>query len=191
MKAWTWAFYFAIASQGVQAQSATPADTHDAYHQQPPAALPFSKTGVAVREKRKQGVSPDYARQWRDAMTLGDEGDTAEADGALTAVMAHREFVALSASEQRATRSRAGWMAIATGNLEHARKLLQHALEAGSDNLDDYYLLAQVEAELGRADAAADYLAPLAERWPSFQVGRSPTMAERTAVSISAGPMPA
>lgn len=166
MKAWTWAFYLAIASQGVQAQSSMPADTHDAYHQQPPAASPFGKTGVAVREKSKQGVSPGYARQWRDAIALGDEGDTTEADGALAAVMAHREFVALSASEQRATWSRAAWMAVRLGDHARARRLATRSIDAGSDDPDDVYLLAQLDSRDGDKAGAARRLRDLATRWP-------------------------
>lgn len=166
MKAWTWAFYLAIASQGAQAQSATPADTHDAYHQQPPVASPFGKTGVVVREKRKQGVSPDYARQWRDAMALGDEGDTAAADGALTAAMAHREFVALSTGEQRATWSRAAWTAVRLGDHARARHLATRSIDAGSDDPDDVYLLAQLDSRDGDKAGAARRLRDLATRWP-------------------------
>ncbi|MBD9471114.1 tetratricopeptide repeat protein [Pseudoxanthomonas sp. PXM01] len=166
MKAWMWTACLLAASQGLCAQSAAPVDGHDAHHQQPPAAISLGKTGPSLHEKRKQGVAPAYARQWRDAMALGDNGDAADADRALATVMARPEFAVLSADEQRATWSRAGWMAIATGNMEHARTLLRQALEAGSDNLDDYYLLAQVEAELGHADAAAHSLTQLAERWP-------------------------
>jgi len=166
MKSWMCTACLLAASQGLWAQSAAPVDGHDAYHQQPPAAARLGKASPMPHEKRKQGVTPAYARQWRDALALGDRDDAADADRALAKVMAHREFGKLSAAEQRAILSRAGWMAIVNSNLEYARKLLRHALEAGSDNLDDYYLLARVEADLGRADAAADCLTQLAERWP-------------------------
>jgi hypothetical protein len=62
MKAWMWAACLLMAPSVLWAQSAAPTGAHDAYHQQPPAASPFGKAGPALREKRKQGVSPAATR---------------------------------------------------------------------------------------------------------------------------------
>ncbi|MBD9480281.1 hypothetical protein [Pseudoxanthomonas sp. PXM02] len=166
MKAWMWAICLLATTQGVAAQSATPVDSHDAHHQQPPAAASLGKTGPALREKRKQGVSPAYARQWRDAMALGDQDDVAAADRALAQVMAHREFATLSEDEQRATWSRAAWMAVRLGDHDRARRWATRAIDAGSDDPDNVYLLAQLDARDGAHGAAATRLRDLAVRWP-------------------------
>ena len=154
------------ASQGLWAQSATPVEGHDAHHQQPPAAAPLGKVGAMPREKRKQGATPAYARQWRDAMALGDQGDAAEADRALAQAMAHPEFGALSAAEQRATWSRAAWMGVRLGDHDRARRWASRAVDAGSDDPDDLYLLAQLDVRDDAHAAAAGRIRDLAVRWP-------------------------
>jgi len=167
MKVWTWAaLCLAAAGAAAQAQSTAPLAAHDAYHQQGPAATPFAKAGPALREARKQGPSPDYARRWRAAMALGDQGDAAEADRALAQLMAHREFASLGAGEQRATWSRAAWMAVRIDDQARARALADRAIAAGSDDPDDVYLLAQLDSHQGDHAAAAGRLRDLAVRWP-------------------------
>lgn len=166
MKAWMWTACLLAASQGLCAQSAAPVDGHDAHHQQPPAAISLGKTGPSLHEKRKQGVAPAYARQWRDAMALGDNGDAADADRALATVMARPEFAVLSADEQRATWSRAAWMAVRLDDHARARRWATRAIEAGSDDPDNVYLLAQLDGHAGARADAARRLRDLAVRWP-------------------------
>lgn len=166
MKAWMGAACLLAASQGLWAQSVAPVDTHDAYHQQPPAAAPLGKTGPTPHEKRKQGVSPAYARQWREALARADRGDAAEAGRALADVLAHREFATLSAGEQRATWSRAAWMAVALDDHAHARAMVEKAIAADPNDADDLYLLLQLEDHAGERSAAARHLHALVRRWP-------------------------
>lgn len=166
MKAWIGAVFLVAANHGVLAQSATSAAAHDAHHQQPPSASAFSKHGPPPREKRKRGVSPGYARQWRAALAMGDQGDAAQADRALAKVMADREFAALTAGEQRVTWSRAAWMAIRQDDFERARERVSRAIGTDPSDPDDLYLLAQLEDHQGNREAAARHLRDLALRWP-------------------------
>ena len=166
MKAWIGAVLLVAANHGVLAQSATSTAAHDAHHQQPPSVSALGKHGPAPREKRKQGVSPGYARQWRAALAMGDQGDAADADRALARVMAHREFTTLVAGDQRATWSRAAWMATRLGDNTRARRWVTRAVEAGSDDPDDVYLLAQLDDRDGAHEAAARHLRDFAVRWP-------------------------
>lgn len=168
MKAGIWAVWLVAAHVGAHAQTmeSPPFEAHDARHLQPPPVDPFRKAVVPPREARKQGVSPDYARRWRAAMALGDQGDAADADRALAQLMAHPEFPALSAGEQRATWSRAAWMAVRLDDLARARGLVDRAIAAGSDDPDDVYLLAQLDSHQGDHEAAARHLHDLAVRWP-------------------------
>lgn len=166
MKAWIGAALLVAANHGVLAQSSTSTAAHDAHHQQPPSASAFSKHGPPPRDKRKQGVSPAYARQWRDALALGDAGDAADADRALAKIMAHREFTTLSPRDQRSTWSRAAWMATRLGDNARARRWVTRAVDAGSDDPDDVYLLAQLDERDGAHEAAARHLRDVAVRWP-------------------------
>lgn len=166
MKAGIMATCLMVASQGAWAQNATPGVAHDTYHQEPPAAPSLGKAGPAMRDKRKQGVSPAYERQWRDALALGDQGDAADADRALAQAMAHREFATLPLTDQRMTWSRAAWMATRLGDNVRARRWATRAVEAGSDDPDDIYLLAQLDDRDGAHEAAARHVRDLAVRWP-------------------------
>lgn len=166
MKAGIVAACLMVASQGAWAQSTTPGAAHDTYHQEPPAAPSLGKGGPALRDKRKQGVSPSYERQWRDALALGEQGDAAEADRTLAQAMAHREFATLPLADQRMTWSRAAWMATRLGDHVRARRWATRAVEAGSDDPDDIYLLAQLDEREGAHDAAARHMRDLAMRWP-------------------------
>ena len=166
MKAWIMASCLMVASQGVLAQATTPGAAHDAHHQAPPSAPLLGKTGTTLRDKRKQDVSPAYARQWRDALASGDQGDAADAERALAKAMAHREFTTLSPRDQRATWSRAAWMATRLGDNARARSWVTRAVDAGSDDPDDVYLLAQLDERDGAHEAAARHLRDFAVRWP-------------------------
>lgn len=141
-----------------------PPVSHEELHLQPPGTSPFHERDVPATSAHENHPTPGFLRDWRQAMALDDPLPAHEA---LARTMAHREFGKLDIVDRRATWSRAGWMAVRTNDLRQAHTWLLRALQAGSDNIDDYYLIAQIAAELGHAGAAAGYLTALAERWPA------------------------
>lgn len=109
-----------------------------------------------------------YRQQLLSAHALAQSGGAKAARAALDAVLADPRFATLPADEQRRTLSLGALAALESDQLAQARDLYRRATAMNSDDLDDWYRLAQLELQLGELDRGSSALATFVARWPEL-----------------------
>src|SRR5688500_4340473 len=109
-----------------------------------------------------------YRQQLLSAHALAQSEGAKAAREALDAVLADPRFATLPADEQRRTLSLGALAALESDQVTQARDLYRRATAMNSDDLDDWYRLAQLELQLGELDRASSALATFAAQWPEL-----------------------